>query len=263
MLTKEKLYTQLQAMHLPQNTVVLMHCSLKAIGEVEGRGEGLLQMLIDYVTADGGVFCVPTHTWACFGENFPYTLDLQQPYSCVGAFSRLALQRPDGIRSRNITHSVVAFGDPKKIEALFAGEETFTHGTDPRGFYAKLAEQNGAILLVGVKQERNTYLHCVEEMYDLPNRTSPEPHLAKVRYPDGRIEQREVHTHIGGSSEYFPKLEPAFRYHGCITDGMIGEAPTQLCDAKKQKDTFGVIVERAKGQEFLRDDRPLPTAWYE
>ena len=46
MYTKEQLFKQLHDMNAPQDSVVLMHTSLRAVGEFEGRGEGLLDALI-------------------------------------------------------------------------------------------------------------------------------------------------------------------------------------------------------------------------
>mgnify|MGYP005801306921 FL=1 len=63
MYTKSQLFSQLKELGAPQDSIVLMHTSLRAVGDVEGRGEGLLDALIEYFTADGGLFCVPTHTW--------------------------------------------------------------------------------------------------------------------------------------------------------------------------------------------------------
>ena len=42
MFTKEEIIQQLRAMRAPQNSVVLMHSSLRSIGKVEGGAEALL-----------------------------------------------------------------------------------------------------------------------------------------------------------------------------------------------------------------------------
>ena len=65
MFTKHDIFAQLKDLGVPQNKPVTIHSSLKKIGEVEERGEGLLDALIEYVTAEGGLLCVPTHT-QCF-----------------------------------------------------------------------------------------------------------------------------------------------------------------------------------------------------
>ena len=67
MFTKQNIFEQLERMNAPRDSVVLVHTSLRLIGEVEGGGEGLLDILIEYFTAGGGLFIVPTHTWANLG----------------------------------------------------------------------------------------------------------------------------------------------------------------------------------------------------
>ena len=59
MFTKEELIAQLRAMNAPRDSVVLAHSSLKAIGETEDRGQGVLDALIEYFTAEGGLLCIP------------------------------------------------------------------------------------------------------------------------------------------------------------------------------------------------------------
>ena len=63
MFDRKTIFEQLQAMGAPRDSIVLIHSSLRAVGEVEGRGEGLLDILIEYFTAEGGLLCIPTHTW--------------------------------------------------------------------------------------------------------------------------------------------------------------------------------------------------------
>ena len=60
----------------------------------------------------------------------------------------------------------------------------------------------------------------------------------------------------------FPKYETAFRYHGCITDGFIGNAPVQLCDAVKMKDAVELIFRNSGGEDPLYGETPIPQKWY-
>ena len=46
--SKEEIFSQLRSLGVPTDKPVAVHSSLKAIGEVEGRGEGFLDMLIEY-----------------------------------------------------------------------------------------------------------------------------------------------------------------------------------------------------------------------
>ena len=63
-------------------------------------------------------------------------------------------------------------------------------------------------------------------------------------------------------SERFPKYEQAFRYHRCITDGFVGNAPAQLCDARGMKRVIELIYAKAGGTDPLADERPIAPVLY-
>ena len=263
MFTIEQIKAQLAALGVPQDSVVLVHTSLRAVGETEGRGEGFLTALIEHCTAKGGLLCIPTHTWAFGGREFP--LDLMNPETCIGTLPNLAAADRRGVRTTHPSHSMAVFGDPCRVAEFAAGEERSVTPCPPEGCYGKICEMGGSILLIGVGHNRDTYLHCVEEMLDVPNRLSA-VRQKQVRYADGRVEMRDHCGHhaegIRDVSAHFPKYEPAFRYHGCIRDGLVGEAPTQLCSARGMRDVLALVRERSGGIELLADDVPLPKEYY-
>ena len=100
---------------------------------------------------------------------------------------------------------------------------------------------------------------------DVPNRLS-QIRQRQVRYADGRVEVRDHRGHrsegIRDVSAHFPKYEPAFRYHGYIRDGFVGNAPTQLCSARGMRDVMYLVRERSGGIELLADDAALDEAYY-
>ena len=261
---REEIWEQLSAMEAPRTRVVLMHSSLRLIGRVEGGAQGLLDTLISYFTEEGGLFCVPTHTWSNLRKEI--TLDLGDPKTCLGAFSDLAAADKRALRSENPTHSMAVFGDRKRAEAFVAEEPFITTGTDPRSCYGKLYAQGGYVLLAGVAHNKNTYLHCVEEMLGIPDRLSAEPVITCVRNREGNLRKQAIHSHSCSFSkdisQRFPKYETAFRYHGGIRDGFLGNAPCQLCSAGVMKDVMALIAERSKGKDPLADKMAIPPILY-
>ena len=241
--TKSELLSQLDALHIPRDRVVLMHSSLRLIGQIEGGASALLAVLIEYFTAEGGLFCVPTHTWAnLWATDKEFTLDVCDVHTCLGAFSDLAVA--DG-RGKN--------------------EIDTPSGTAPESCYGKIYEMGGYVLLVGVSHARNTYLHAVDEMMKLPNRITDTPTEVKVRRASGEVLTRHINTHHStltpDISARFPKYETAFRYHGAITDGFLGDAPVQACDARIMKEVMELIQSRAD-RDPLSDEAALPPVWY-
>ncbi|MBQ8836980.1 MAG: AAC(3) family N-acetyltransferase [Clostridia bacterium] len=266
MFTKQQIFEQLKEMRAPQNSVVLVHSSLRSVGETEGRGEGFLETLIEYFTSDGGLLCIPTHTWANVSDKNKITLDLLEPKTCIGTLPDIAACHSAAVRSTHPTHSMAVFGDKHKAQEFVSGEEKQITPAHPSGCYGKIFNNNGYILLVGVGHNRNTYLHCVEEMLGITNRLAPSPEIATMRHKDGRIETRMIHPHnavgIGDVSLRYPKYEPAFRYHNCIVDGKIGNAVVQLCSARKMKEVMELIFNRSGGAELFADDTLLDETLY-
>ena len=261
MFFKNDIIAQLEAMGVPTDLPVLCHTSLRAVGEVEGRGEGFLDALISHVTKDGGILLIPTHTWANLGKDC-VTLDMNSPETCIGTLPSIAAVDPRAHRSLHPTHSMSAFGEG--AEEYIADECTVDTSTSPKGCYGRLCERGGSVLLIGVGHNRNTYLHSVEELMDVPNRLSAEPANTTIRLRDGNVINRPLRFHsakgIPDVSANYPKYEPAFRHHGCIRDGLLGNAKTQLCDAVKMRDVLMLIRERSGGKELLADNSPLDEA---
>lgn len=266
MFTKDTLFAQLNAMNAPRDSVVLVHSSLKAIGDVENRGQGVLDALIEWFTADGGLLCIPTHTWAFLDNLDEPTLDVNSDRVCIGTLPKLAAGDPRAHRSLHPTHSMAVFGDNDAAEAFIAGEFTVDTSTHPRSCYGKLVDRKGYVLLLGVGHNRNTTLHSVEEMMDVPNRLSVDLKPTKIRLKSGDIIERPIHCHhavgIKDVSAHYPKYEPAFRHHGAITDGEFGSAHAQLCSTEKMAAVMRLIRERSAGAELMADDAPLAEELY-
>ena len=265
MLTKQQLFAQLRALNAPRDRLVLMHSSMRAVGEFEGGAQGLLDALIEYFTARGGLFIIPTHTWHNL-EKDVITLDMLHPESNLGVLPTLAAKRTDGVRSENPCHSVVVFGDRARAEALAECDKHIETPIAPDSVYGKLYEESGFVLLVGVGQEKNTYLHTVDEILSVPDRMDDTPISTTVRRLNGETVTKPLRlfkcSTTDDISERFPKYEVAFRYHGAITDGFIGRAPTQLCDAVKMKEVVELILSRCGAKDPLGDERPIPPKWF-
>ena len=118
-----------------------------------------------------------------------------------------------------------------------AGEEERNTPCTPGGAYDRLKDCGGKILLVGVGHERNTYIHSVEEVLNVPNRLAAEPMLLTTILPDGREKKVYMRKHYNPDqphiSEDFVKLNQAFLDCGAVEVVMFGDAKCLLCDAQK------------------------------
>ena len=265
MYTKNDIIKQLADMGAARGGVVIVHTSLRSVGNTEGGGEGLLDALIEYFTAEGGLLCVPTHTWGNIGREDRITLDMTIPESNLGAFSLIAARDGRGLRTENPTHSMMIFGDRERAERFAADESALLTPTAPESCYGKLFSARGRVLLIGVSQSANTYLHAVDEILGTFDRMSGERLSVTVRRPSGETVEREWYLYdesAGDLSYRFPKFDTAFRYHGCIADGFVGNAPAVLCDAVKMKKTVQLIYKNSGGRDPLSDETPIPPSWY-
>ena len=260
MYTKNDIHTQLRQMGVSPADTVLMHTSMKAVGEVEGRAEGFLDILIDYFAEDG-LFLIPTHTWTNLAHIESPTLDMASSYTCVGLLPSLAAVHPKALRSEHPTHSLAAFG--KRAAEYIAGEVHIDTSTHWQGCYGRLYDVGGKVLLCGVGHNRNTYLHACEERIGVPNRLSANLKPCTIRLRSGEVVSHPIHCHYakgcGDVSAHYPKYEPAFRHAGAIVDGFLGDAPTQFCDCVTMCQVMERIHRMHPG-ELCFDDEPLPDA---
>ena len=265
MFDREYIKKQIENLGIPDGAAVIMHTSLRSVGAIEGGAECLLDLLVRHITSHGGMLCVPTHTWSNLGTD-RVTLDLTKRETNLGAFPTVALHDPRGVRTENPSHSMVVFGDNERVLEFIKDEKKVKSPTSPDGCYGKLCNTDSYVLLVGVGQNSNTCLHSVEEMLDFPNRMDKEPTPVSVKYPDGSVLFSELyffdHSVHGDVSHKFYKYEPAFRAHGAIKDGMIGNAPVQLCSTLKMRDCLMLMMTRAPERDPLLCADAIPESYY-
>ncbi len=257
MYTKEDIIKDLEALGAPRDSIVVIHSAFSLVGEVEGGPRGFLDALIEYFTEEGGVLCIPTHTWGLLGKT-DLTLDLNESYTNLGILAKIAILHKSGARSENPTHSMVVFGEKERVIRLIECEKWVNTPTSPDGLFGQVYKENGKILLVGVSHTSNTYLHAVDEILGTPGRLENTSLKLKVKRKNGEVIPREIYMFDetnGDISRRFDKFSTAFSYHGATVYGRIGNAPSILCDAVKIKEVVELIYKRAAGEDILADNR--------
>ncbi len=239
---------------------VIVHTSLRAIGKIEGGADTLLDSLIEHFTKNDGILCVPTHTWD------KLVLDLNKKETCLGVLPKVALDKCGGTRSLHPTHSMVVFGRDERVKEFVKNEAFSNSPTSPDGCYGNIFKECGYILLIGVGQEKNTCIHCVDEMLDIPNRLTDEGIYASVIDENGIETKRHLRwfdSVIDDVSVNFGKFETPFRYFNAILDGVLGNANMQFCSSVKIKEVLTLIYKNSEGEELLADNNPLDKNLYE
>ena len=254
MINRNDVFNMLQSVGVKPDDKVTIHCSLKAIGEIEGGADGLIDAFCEYLSE--GLFIVPTHTWDNVGPDQP-VYDVRKTVPCIGTLAKVAAFRNDGIRSLHPTHSVAVFG--KGAKEYIAGEEKSTTPAPIGGCLSRLYEENGKVLLVGVGHERNTYLHAVDERLELPNRLSKKTFSVDIIDYDGNIYHTEnMHHHYTEGlktcvSDLYPKYKRSFEKGGAVVYGQLGDALVYCCDARKMTD-IAENIWKNHGDELLCEE---------
>lgn len=255
MYTRLDVINQLKNAGAPRDRVVMLHSAYSRVGDFVGGPREFLDTLIEYFTSEGGLFCVPTHTWGLIGKT-EITLDHNDKYTNLGLLPRLALEREDGVRSDNPTHSTVVFGERERALEFICNESESRTPTSPLGCYGKLYRDGGAVLLLGVTHRSNTYLHSVDELLGVEYRLEKKPSKYTVRYRDGKEISREIFMFDesdGDVSLKFDKYSPVFDKCGVQLHTRICDANSLLCDAVGMKNTVEHIYKSLGGRDPLAD----------
>jgi aminoglycoside N3'-acetyltransferase len=117
-----------------------------------------------------------------------------------------------------------------------------------------------------VRNDKNTFIHCAEEMLGVPNRNADNRIKTTVKHPNGRIEERMLYPmYTEGTddiSRYFPKYDGAFSYFGIEKKGKIGEADARLLSAVGIMQAVEKIFISSGGKEVLLCDGEIPEKYY-
>ena len=257
MLKNTDIHEFLKRNGIKKGDTVLVHTSMKALGEVDGGCDGLIDSFISYL--DEGLFIVPTHTWANVNEDNPH-FDVRVTPPCIGALPTVAAFREDGVRSLHPTHSVAVFG--KGAAEFVRGEELATSPCGRGGVWQRLLPSRAKILLIGVGLNRNTYIHAIDEMIDLPERLT-EPIKISITDKNGNIHQASLRSHISENtgSENFDNFRRPLEKLGALTYDTLGEATVGIFDTACGTDVIRMLWQRAE-YHLCREKGEIPEKYY-
>ena len=256
MLTRADIHIFLKRIGIKPDDTVLVHTSMRSLGEVEGGCDGLIDAFTSYL-ADG-LFLVPTHTWSNVGKNQPiYDVSTTEP--CIGALPTVAAFRKDGVRSLHPTHSVSAFG--KRAAEFVKGEELATSPCFEGGVWRRLYDENAKVLLIGVGLDRNTYIHAIDEMIDLPDRLAPPIELTVIDY-DGRHYSLKCQKHGKTGSENFENYRKPLQTLGALKNDKLGNAVVGIFDAVKGTEVISMLWSKAD-YDLCQELKDIPEEYYQ
>lgn len=254
--SKASLMNDLNQMGIDGRGTLLMHSSMKSIGEVENGADTVLDALSDYMRE--GLLVLPTHTWSYVNASNPKFYKESSP-SCVGILPEVFRKRPGVHRTNHPTHSVAALG--KDAAAFVQGDERFDTPCHRESAWGKLLDRQATIILVGVDLRRNTFIHGIEEWMDIPGRLTDGHEELVTVLGDGTEIQVPSRRHCGLSwSLHFWKVEEVLIEQGAVKMGKLGDAVVRVCDTVKLNSVLSHMLQ--KNPDLFSDNEPLKEAYF-
>ena len=245
----EDLRWDLKRCGLRSDDCLMIHSSLKSVGSLKDGPESLIRAFCDAVT--DGLVVFPTHTWATIRQDGD-VFDVLESDSCVGALTNIARRMPGFRRSLHPTHSVCAYG--KNKEAYLALDLHATTPVPPTGCFGILKDLKAKILFLGAPLSKNTFIHSIEEAFDVENRFTDHVYHFISREEDRTIDfymPRHYSTASMHISDHYEKLLPYFLKLNIARSCRIGNSLSYLVDAASCAD---FVADLLKDDPHVFDD---------
>jgi aminoglycoside 3-N-acetyltransferase len=240
--SQRELAADLQRLGVKGGASLLVHSSLASLGFVPRGPHGVIAAL-EHVIGPAGTLMLPTHTWRWVNQG-NRVFDVVNSPSCVGRLSEDFRQLPGVVRSLHPTHSVAARGT--KAQRLISDHHLADTPCGAGTPYARLLDDGGQILLLGVGLSRNTAFHTVEAMANVDYLMEPVKQRFTIVDVDRRFEI-DVRRHRNGVPRRFDDLNPWLVKSGALREGKVGSASSLLIDGLAFKECMLSLLEENPG----------------
>jgi len=220
--TRKEIAAELRALGLKKGDIVLLHSSFLSLGEVRNGPGEVIGAFLDVIGAEGTILA------PAFGR--------------LGVLADEVKRLPGAIVSSCPPGCVAACGPAAEELCKDHWKAETAHG---RGTpYTRLAEKGGFICLLGVDQDRNTSLHGVEALLELPYLST---RTATVRDPAGNEAVRS-YRFFPGPHRDFIGVDRILRESGAMKIRRIGDAQVRLIDSARM---FEVLLREGRNRPDL------------
>ena len=211
---------------------IMVHASLRAVGPVENRAEGLVLTLLSVLGEQSTLMAYvdfePTN-------DVPYFDPQHSPASSDhGVLAEIIRTWTGAIRSLNPGASMVAIGAHAE---WLCNDHPMNYGYGPGSPLAKLVEIDGKVLLLGSDFDNVTILHYAEHCAKLPNKRiiqRTDQVLSGNTVVDVVVEEFDTGDSIVSAmpNDYFAQITQQFVNSGYAQTGLVGQANSVLLPAK-------------------------------
>jgi aminoglycoside 3-N-acetyltransferase len=218
MITRKFISNKLKTLGITLGDTVIVHTALSSFGTVRGCSDAVIDALL-HTVGHRGTLVMPT-----FGSS-EAVFNNKKSNTNLGIVAQTFWKRQGVLRSRHPFASVAAIGPNAKT--LIEGHENAPTAHADGTPYYRLAQLNGKILLLGVDQDRNTFLHTIEELAKAPYL---KPISGKFIDNKGKI-RTGTWNHFPGPHRDFIGIGEFLRKNGLIKDICIGNCRAKLMEA--------------------------------
>lgn len=244
---KSDILNGFRSVGLREGDNVMVHASLSSMGFVCGGAQVVIEALIETV-GESGTIMMPTQSWKNMDpesgvyweepkewwqdirDNLPpYDKDIT-PTNTMGAVAEMFRKWPGTLRSDHPVRSVAARGS---LAEYFVQDHDLSDIFGETSPIAKLYENNGKVLLIGVDHDKNTSLHLADERAEYPGKTKETVHCAMM--VNGKREWIAYET-LAVDGEDFVEIGQAFEEKHDVQKTAIGNAEVRLMSQRQVVD---------------------------
>ena len=238
MFSKNDLRKDLENLQIAPSDTLLIHSSMKSIGEVDGGADAVLDMLMDYFK-ESGLLLFPTLSYRSVNAKIT-CFDVANTPACTGILPELFRKKPGVVRSLHPTHSLAAFG--RTAADFVSGHEKANTPAPVGSPWWKILQKKGKIMFIGTGINCNTFLHGVDEWLNLPGLLTEHVEDLEIVDYNGNVIKSPQHRHCAGRNGYYESLESRFEAAGAMVRGKFGNADVQVLDAEKISAELGYTI---------------------
>ncbi len=260
-ITQHDLMDHLQQLGITHGQTIMVHSSMKAIGNLIGGPNIVMQALIDTVTPDGTLMMylgwenIPDYVAELAPETRQFFYDNHPPFDPAtarsardyGIFAEIFRSWPGTLRSGNPEASIGANG---KNAEWIVRDHPLNYGYGSGSPLAKLVESGGKVLLLGAPLDTITLLHYAEAIANI--RPKQTVHYQCSILQNGQTIWVEIDDYNTGTphADYrFEQIAEAYLAEGKGQTGTFGNAQSVLFDARDLVDYTVKWLEERFGED--------------
>lgn len=218
---------------IQKGDVLALHSSLSSLGNVEGGADTVIEALQEVVT-EKGTLLMPTHSGnlSCY-MNVGYHPAKSGCKEITGIIPDTFWRKEGVLRSKHPSHSTAAWGN--QAHWFLEHHSPATYAFEKNTPFHKVAMAGGKILLLGVKNTRNSSIHVSEYLADASylnvSYSVPEGTTYLVENEDGSITKYPLTGILPGCSKNFDWFDPILFEAQAMKRCKIGSSDSYLIDS--------------------------------